>query len=211
VTVRPLDPARDAEPLYALSHAPTGDPSVWTYLFDGPYPDLPAYRATLERQAASEDPLCFVITRAEDDRPLGTLSYMAIVPEHGTVEVGSIWFSAELKRSPEATEAIFLLARHAFDELGYRRLEWKCNSLNEPSRRAAQRFGFEFEGVFRNHRVIKGRSRDTAWFAITDERWPALRSAFETWLDPGNFDDDGRQLVALRDLTKNRQPDSTLR
>ena len=109
---------------------------------------------------------------------------MAIVPEHGSIEIGHIWFSPELQRTPAATEAIFLLARHAFDELGYRRLEWKCNALNQPSRDAAARFGFEFEGVFLQHRVVKGRNRDTAWFAITDTRWPAVRAAFEQWLSP---------------------------
>jgi len=206
VTVRPLDPERDASRLYELSHAPSGDPTIWTYLPAGPYPDLSAYRADLVRQAASEDPLFFVITRASDeDRPLGMISYLAMVPEHGTIEIGHIWFGSELKRSPEATEAIFLLARHALDDLGYRRLEWKCNSLNEPSRRAALRFGFEFEGVFHNHRVVKGRNRDTAWFAITDQRWRAVRGAFDEWLAPGNFDHNGRQIASLRELTESVQ------
>lgn len=201
VTVRPLDPERDTRALYELSHAPTGDPAIWTYLPDGPYPDLPSYRADLARQAAGEDPLFFVITRAsEEDRPLGMISYLAMVPEHGTIELGHIWFSAELKRSPQATEAIFLMAKHAFDDLGNRRLEWKCNALNEPSRRAALRFGFEFEGVFHNHRVVKGRNRDTAWFAITRERWPAVRGAFERWLEPSNFDASGRQIASLREM-----------
>ena len=133
---------------------------------------------------------------------------MSIVPEHGTIELGNIWFGPSLKRTPAATEAIFLLARHAFDDLGYRRLEWKCNALNAPSRAAALRFGFSFEGIFHNHRVVKGRNRDTAWYAITDARWPALRAAFETWLDPLNFDADGEQRERLTDLTATR-PAST--
>jgi RimJ/RimL family protein N-acetyltransferase len=200
--LRPIQPATDAVPLYEISHPPTGDPSIWTYLYDGPYPDLSSFTAVLERQAEGSDPLFFTITRAGETKPLGVLSYMAIVPEHGSIEIGHIWFSPELKRTPAATEAIFLLARHAFDELGYRRLEWKCNALNQPSRDAATRFGFEFEGVFLQHRVVKGRNRDTAWFAITDNRWPPVRAAFEQWLSPDNFDPDGNQRTSLRALTQ---------
>jgi RimJ/RimL family protein N-acetyltransferase len=198
--LRPIRPA-DAAPLYEISHAPAGDPSIWTYLYYGPYPDLESFTAVLEQQAASSDPLFFTITRPDDDTPLGVVSYLAIVPEHGSIELGHIWFSPELKRTPTATEAIFLLARHAFDDLGYRRVEWKCNDLNQSSRNAATRFGFEFEGVFRQHRVIKGRNRDTAWFAITDTRWPGVRTAFEQWLSPDNFDAEGNQLQSLSGLT----------
>ena len=203
--LRPLRPATDAVPLYEASHAPTGDPTIWTYLYTGPYPDLESFSAELEQQAASSDPLFFAITRPGDDTPLGVVSYMAIVPEHGSVELGHIWFSPALQRTPAATEAIFLLIRHAFDELGYRRVEWKCNALNQPSRRAASRFGFEFEGVFRQHRVVKGRNRDTAWFAITDGRWPAIRTAFDQWLGPDNFDSGGNQRESLSHLTASHQ------
>jgi RimJ/RimL family protein N-acetyltransferase len=210
VTVRPLDPGGDAEALYEQSHAPTGDPSVWRYLHSGPYPDLPSYRAALAAQAEAADPLAFVITGAGGDRALGQISYMSIVPEHGRIELGQIWFGAGLKRTAEATEAFYLLARHAFDDLGNRRLEWKCDALNEPSRRAALRFGFEPEGVFRRHQVVKGRNRDTAWFAITDERWPAVRGALQEWLAPGNFDASGAQVASLRQLTANLPKDSTL-
>lgn len=201
VVLRPIDPANDAEPLYAASHSPTGDPRIWTYLYDGPYPDLESFRESLEEQAARHDYVFFAVASAGDGKPLGIVSYLSIVPEHGVIEIGNIWFGPELQRTPGATEAIFLLARHAFDELGYRRLEWKCNALNEPSRSAATRFGFQFEGVFLNHRVVKGHNRDTAWFAITEERWPAIRSAFEQWLSPDNFDADGTQRSRLRDLT----------
>jgi RimJ/RimL family protein N-acetyltransferase len=200
-TVRPLEPDADAATLYTISHAPTGDPSIWTYLYDGPYPSIEPFQQALHRQAAGDDPLFFSITSAGDeDSPRGIVTYMSIVPEHGTIELGNIWFGPRLKRTPAATEAIFLLARHAFDDLGYRRLEWKCNALNAPSRAAALRFGFSYEGVFHNHRVVKGRNRDTAWYAITDARWPALRAAFETWLDPSNFDADGAQRRRLTDL-----------
>jgi RimJ/RimL family protein N-acetyltransferase len=201
VTLRPLDPARDAEELYAISHEPTGDPTIWTYLYEGPYAGVDEYRMDLEVKAVSDDPLFFVVADAVDGRLLGMLSYMSIVPDHGTIEIGNIWFSQALKRTPAATETIFLLAAHAFDDLGHRRLEWKCNALNAPSRAAAERFGFVFEGVFLQHRVVKGRNRDTAWYAITDQRWPAVKAAFEAWLAPQNFDPDGRQRRALRELT----------
>ena len=201
VVVRPLDPAADAQALYALSHAPTGDPSIWTYLYEAPFADVEAYRGFLESKASSEDPQFLVITDAQDGRQLGQITYMSIEPHHGSIELGNIWFSPALQRTPAATEAIFLLAAHAFDELGYRRLEWKCNALNEPSRNAALRYGFLYEGLFMQHRVVKGRNRDTAWFAITDKRWAAVRSAFERWLEPENFEPDGTQIRSLRELT----------
>ena len=140
-------------------------------------------------QAAQErdDPLFFTLVGLPGERPEGVASYLRITPEHGVIEIGNIWFGTPLQRTPAATEAIFLLFRHAFDELGYRRVEWKCNALNKRSRQAAQRFGFRFEGLFRQHMVVKDRSRDTAWYAITDEEWPAVRAGFEAWLDLGNF------------------------
>jgi RimJ/RimL family protein N-acetyltransferase len=201
VTLRPIQPEQDAPGLYQASHAPTGDPTIWTYLYDGPYADLHSFRQSLEDQQQRLDYIFSTVADATTDRPLGIVSYLAIVPEHGTIEIGNIWFSPELQRTPAATETIFLLAKHAFDDLGYRRLEWKCNALNQPSRDAARRFGFEFEGIFLNHRVVKGRNRDTAWFAITDQRWPAIRQAFEAWLSPENFGADGRQRTRLSDLT----------
>ena len=203
VTVRPLNPAADVGRLYVLSHEPSGDPTIWTYLYEGPHASVEEFHRDLEIKAGSDDPLFFVITDASDGRPLGLLSYLAIVPEHGTIEIGHIWFGPELKRTPAATEAIFLVAAHAFDDLGYRRLEWKCNALNATSRAAAERFGFVFEGVFLQHRVVKGRNRDTAWYAITDKRWPYVREAFQSWLSPENFEPDGQQRRSLRSLTAN--------
>jgi RimJ/RimL family protein N-acetyltransferase len=201
VVLRPLDPAADADALYALSHEPTGDPSIWTYLYDQPFATVDAYRDYLQERATSADPLVFVITDAHDGRQLGQLTYMSIEPDHGSIELGSIWFSPELQRTPAATETIFLLTAHAFDDLGYRRLEWKCNALNEASRNAALRYGFLYEGLFLQHRVVKGRNRDTAWFALTDKRWPAVKAAFETWLAAENFKPDGLQVRSLRELT----------
>lgn len=206
VLLRPIDPARDAASLFGPTHAPTGDPSAWTYLFDEPSDDQTALEASLRKHSVSTDPVFFAICplsnlgsaeRRAVPRALGEAALMSIVPEHGTIEIGHVLFSPPLQHTRAATEAIYLLAREAIDELGYRRLEWKCDSLNAPSRRAALRYGFRFEGVFAQHRVYKGRSRDTAWFAITDERWPGVRAAFERWLAPENFDAEGRQRERL--------------
>jgi RimJ/RimL family protein N-acetyltransferase len=210
VTLRRLDPHRDAASLYAVSHAPTGDPRIWTYLYDGPYPSLDAFTEALTAQARSTDPMFLTIVRTDPasgaEIPCGVCSFMSIVPEHGTIEIGNIWFAPELQRTAAATEAIFLLAEHAFQALGYRRLEWKCNALNAPSRNAALRFGFRFEGVFAQHRVVKGRNRDTAWFAITDRRWPQLHEVFLQWLAPANFDSRGAQRSSLRSLVEAIEP-----
>ncbi len=193
VELRPIDVLTDAEPLFSASR----DPGIWTYLFDGPYDDLGSFRTALEAAAPLEDPFRYTIVPLSSGHPEGMASYLRITPEHGVIEIGNIWFGTPMQRTTAATEAIFLLASNAFDTLGYRRLEWKCNALNAPSRRAADRFGFRFEGVFERHMVVKGHNRDTAWYAITDDRWPAVRAAFEAWLSPSNFDTDGRQQVAL--------------
>lgn len=200
VLLRPLDPANDAEPLYAESHPPKGDTDLWTYLPDGPYRDATELRDALEAAATSEDPLFYALVLRAAEQPVGVASYLRITPEHGVIEIGHIWFGASLRRSVAATEAIYLLAANAFDELGYRRLEWKCNALNAASRRAAERFGFRFEGVFARHMIVKGRNRDTAWYAITDDEWPAVRAGFQAWLSPENLDEAGRQKRRLGDL-----------
>ena len=200
VLLRPLDPDRDAEALYAESHPPFADPGLWTYLPNGPYRDPAELRDALRVAAASEDPLFFTLVPLPAERPAGVASYLRITPDHGVIEIGHIWFGASLRRTTAATEAIYLLAAHAFDDLGYRRLEWKCDSLNQASRRAAERFGFRFEGVFRSHMVVKGRNRDTAWFAITDDEWPAVRAGFRAWLSPDNLDDAGEQKRSLGEL-----------
>lgn len=200
VILRPLDYSADAAPLYALSHLPTGDPSIWTYLPDGPYDSPDDLARMLEWAQRSEDPLYFALARPPGERPLGLASYMRITPEHGVIEIGGIWFGPPLRRTTAATEAIYLLARNAFEDLGYRRLEWKCDALNAGSRCAAERFGFRLEGIFSNHMVIKGRNRDTAWYAITDDQWPAIRTGFDAWLAPSNFDRDGAQQRRLAEL-----------
>jgi RimJ/RimL family protein N-acetyltransferase len=200
VRVRPLHGSAHAEALYAESHPPAGDPHLWTYLPTGPYRDVDELRRALIVAEGSEDPLFFTLVHVASDRPAGVASYLRITPAHGVIEIGHIWFGATLRRSVAATEAIYLLAAHAFDELGYRRLEWKCDALNQPSRRAAERFGFRYEGTFLQHMVVKGRNRDTAWYAITDEEWPAVCAGFSAWLAAENFDTSGRQGRRLGEL-----------
>jgi RimJ/RimL family protein N-acetyltransferase len=199
VLLRPFDPERDAEPFFRETHAPDGDPSIWTYLPDGPYESVGQMRAALAGAAESEDPLWFTIVPA-DGEPAGRVSYMRIDPAMGVIEIGGIFFGPRLQRTTASTEAIYLLARHAFEDLGYRRLEWKCNALNEPSRRAAARFGFTFEGIFRQHMIVKGHNRDTAWFSIVDGEWPRIAAGFEAFLAPENFDAEGRQRRPLAEL-----------
>jgi RimJ/RimL family protein N-acetyltransferase len=197
--LEPLDPARHADDLFA-ANALDPDARHWTYLPYGPFPDLAAYRAWMEATCLGDDPLFFAIVDPVSSRPVGLASYLRIEPLFGSIEVGHLRFSPRLQRTPAATEAMVLMMRNAF-ELGYRRYEWKCDALNAPSRAAAQRLGLSFEGVFRHAWVMKGRNRDTAWFAATDHDWPALARVFEQWLAPANFDGDGRQRVRLTELT----------
>lgn len=194
--LEPLDVKKHARQLFASN---TLD-SNWTYLPYGPFAEFEDYIAWLETQCLGRDPLFFAIVDAKSSEAVGIASYLRITPDCGSIEVGHLNFSPKLQRTPAATEAMFLMMRHAF-ELGYRRYEWKCDSLNEPSRNAALRLGLSFEGIFRQATVRKGRNRDTAWYAAIDKEWPALRAAFETWLSPDNFDADGRQLVSLAALT----------
>jgi RimJ/RimL family protein N-acetyltransferase len=199
VLLRPVEATSDAQPLYTISHPPAGDPAIWTYLPDGPYESPEHLRQALTWAQSAEDFVYFTLVDLPRERVLGLASYLRIAPEHGSIEIGHIWFGAQLQRTTAATEAIYLLARHAFEDLGYRRLEWKCNALNAASRRAAERFGFTFEGVFRQHQIVKGRNRDTAWYAITDSDWPPIRAGFSAWLQDGNFDEHGRQVRSLRE------------
>jgi RimJ/RimL family protein N-acetyltransferase len=170
----------------------------WTYLSIGPFADFDTYRAWVSRVETSDDPLFFAIMDADTSKAVGVAALMRVDRANGTIEVGNINYSPLLQRQPAATEAMFLLMRRVFDELGYRRLEWKCDSLNAASRKAAQRLGFMYEGLFRQAVVYKGRNRDTAWFSIVDVDWPALKAVHERWLAPGNFDADGRQKLSLR-------------
>ncbi|AHV92402.1 GNAT family N-acetyltransferase [Bordetella holmesii] len=197
--LEPLDAERHAADLFAAySAAPDG--RDWTYLAVGPFVTQQAYRTYCEQAAQSDDPMHFAVIDRASGRAVGTLAFMRIDVANGVIEVGSVTFSGALRRTPISTEAQFLFMRRAFDELGYRRYEWKCDSLNAPSRQTAARLGFQFEGIFRQAVVYKGRTRDTAWFSITDAQWPARRAAFEQWLAPENFDAQGRQRARLQDL-----------
>lgn len=198
--LEPLSADRHAEALYDAD-ARDADGRSWTYLPYGPFPDLESYRAWMNTVCGGEDPRFFAIIQKLDGKPLGVASYLRIAPASGAIEVGHIHYSEQLKRSPAATEAMFLMMKRAFG-LGYRRYEWKCDALNAASRAAAQRLGFSFEGVFRQATVYKGRSRDTAWYAVIDSEWPALFQAYSAWLEPGNFDAQGRQRTRLSDLTR---------
>jgi RimJ/RimL family protein N-acetyltransferase len=176
------------------------DTRGWTYLGDEMPVSEAAYRARLEAMETSQDPLFHVVLDRASGEALGIASYLRIDPGNGVIEVGHLHFGPKLQRAPAATEAMALMMTRAFDELGYRRYEWKCDSLNAPSRAAALRLGFTFEGIFRNAVVVKGRSRDTAWFSITDAEWPRVRAGFAAWLDPANFDAEGRQRRGLAEL-----------
>jgi RimJ/RimL family protein N-acetyltransferase len=192
--LEPLDLERHGDALYDANAR--GDGSAWTYLFAEEPASREAYLAYMQATFMGDDPLCFTIIDRATRMAVGVASYMRIVPQHGCIEVGHINFSPALQRTPVATEAMYLMMRRVF-ELGYRRYEWKCDALNEPSRAAARRLGFSFEGVFRQATVVKGRNRDTAWFSVIDGEWPARREAFQRWLHPSNFDDQGKQRARL--------------
>lgn len=198
VRLEPLDPVVHGEALYEGTHADDRD-ELWRYLSEGPFPNRSMFDDYLQQQAASDDPLFFAIVDRASGLALGKAAYLRVELVHKVIEVGHILFTAKLKRTIGATEAMFLMAQHVF-ELGYRRYEWKCNALNAPSRRAAQRLGFTFEGIFRQHMIVKGRNRDTAWFSMLDSEWPQRKANFEHWLDSENFDEHGRQRVSLTEL-----------
>jgi RimJ/RimL family protein N-acetyltransferase len=217
VTLEPLDAERHTA---ALWQATDGHDELWTWLFDGPFAaESDLHRAIEAKQAAASSLFLAIVPAAKGQpgssdpqsgypagpgpwggRAAGWACYMRMEPQHGVIEVGNILLSPALQRTTAATEAMFLLASHIFDHLGYRRFEWKCNAENLPSRRAAERLGFTFEGIFRQHMIVKGRNRDTAWFSMLDREWPARKRAFETWLDPANFDGDGRQRRGLAEI-----------
>lgn len=187
------------------------DPAVWDYLPYGPFAGIAEYRAWLEKMEGGADPMFYALRDRRTGQVGGVASYLRITPEAGTIEVGHINLSPALQRGRASTEAMFLMMDWAF-AAGYRRYEWKCDALNIPSRRAAQRLGFSYEGTFRQAAVVKGRNRDTAWFSVIDGEWPELKAAFETWLDPGNFGSDGMQRQSLSGLTRGAgfQPDPEL-
>jgi len=197
--VEPLDPERHAADLHD-ANLEDREQRIWTYMPYGPFKSLADYRAWIERACLGDDPLFHAILDKADGTACGVASYLRIDPPFGVIEVGHINLAPRLQSTIAATEAMYLMMRRVFDELGYRRYEWKCNALNARSCRAAVRLGFQYEGLFRQATISKGRNRDTAWYAIVDKDWPATRTAFESWLDPANFDGDGRQRQSLSDL-----------
>ncbi len=194
-----LDAERHAEGLHA-AYAENRDGGNWTYLPYGPFSSSGEYREWAAAMQDVDDPYFFVIVDGSSETPIGVASYLRVVPLMGSIEVGHLNFSPALQRTLVSTEAMYLMMKRVFDDWGYRRYEWKCDSLNAPSVAAAKRLGFRYEGIFRNQVVVKGRNRDTAWFSMTDEEWPAIRDAMESWLDPRNFDDGGSQRRRLGDL-----------
>jgi len=205
ITLAPLDAEKHADALFEGANGGDKD-RVWTYLFEGPYTDPEAFKASIAAKAQSADPLFFAILDNATGAAVGYQTFLRIDPPNRVIEVGNILYTPAMQRTAGATEAQCLFARYVFDDLGYRRYEWKCNNLNAPSKRAAERFGFTFEGIFRQHMIVKGRNRDTAWFAMLDSEWPARKAAYERWLKPDNFDAAGRQKVSLSDLMPRTAP-----
>src|SRR5688572_10771983 len=195
VLVQPLDPLVHGDALYQGTHSDHSE-ELWRYLPEGPFPDRPTFDVYLKHASVSADPLFFAIVDKPSGLAAGMAAYLRIDPIHKVIEVGHILFTPKLQRTVAATEAMFLMAKHVFD-LGYRRYVWKCNSLNAPSLSAARRLGFTFEGVFRQHMIVKARNRDTAWFSMLDSEWPARKASFEAWLAPDNFDANGQQKTRL--------------
>jgi len=203
--LEPFDAARHATQLYdALQRDVDG--RNWTYLPVGPFESFDAFRAWAEPASVGDDPVFYAVIDGATGQAVGYASYLRIDPKSGVIEVGHINYTPLLQRQPAATETMYLMMRRVFGELGYRRYEWKCNALNAPSRAAAARLGFTYEGTFRQAMVVKGQNRDTAWFSILDSEWPALKVAFERWLAPANFDAAGKQRESLSALTKAALP-----
>ena len=195
--VEPVDVARHAAELHEANRD-DAEGRNWTYLQSNPFTELEPYREWLAKSSATDDPMLHAIIDGRSGKAIGVAAFMRIDPAHGTIEVGHVNFSPRLQRTVMATEAMALMMRRVFDELGYRRYEWKCDDLNLPSKAAATRLGFRFEGVFRQVMVYKGRNRDTAWFSMLDREWAAIRAEYDRWLDPSNFDEAGRQRTPLR-------------
>lgn len=199
--LEPLDPQRHQEQLFAASTPPNAA-QLFQYLPEKPPGDINAFGDWMQKSAASEDPLFFAVIDKQTGRCEGRQTLMRITPDQQCIEIGNIYWGPAIAGTRVTTEANYLFACYCLETLGYRRYEWKCNALNAPSRKAALRFGFEFEGLFRRHIIVRSRSRDTTWFSIIKEQWPALKSAYEQWLDPNNFDESNQQKTRLSELTR---------
>jgi RimJ/RimL family protein N-acetyltransferase len=195
--LEPLDTERHENELLESAREPGSD-NRFRYLFEDAPGDAVVFRSWIEKAAKSDDPLFFAVINKKTGRAEGRQALMRIDPVHGVIEVGNILWGPAIARTRVATEALYLFAEYVFDTLGYRRFEWKCNDLNEPSKLAAERFGFTFEGIFRQHMVAKGENRNTAWFAMTDGDWSLAKKSYQAWLAPENFGDDGQQKASLK-------------
>jgi len=199
VRLEPLDPQKHGDELFAASSVTDAD-QRFTWLFEFPPATRAEFEPWLDKVSKSEDPLFFAVIDKASGKVAGRQTLMRIDTTHGVIEIGNIYWGPLISRKPAATEAQFLFMQYIFDELGYRRYEWKCNNDNAPSKRAAERFGFTFEGIFRQHMVAKGKNRDTAWYSVIDSEWPALKKAYQAWLAPENFDSDGQQIKRFEEF-----------
>ncbi len=206
VRLEPLDAERHGESMFTAAHEPEAALRIWDYLYDGPWPSVAAYKADLRRQSAMLDRIYHAVLPEGVAGAQGQASYLDLSATDGVIEIGHIWFGVALQRTRAATEALYLLLDHAMGELGYRRMQWRCNALNAKSRGAARRLGFRFEGIFQNHQIFKGMNRDTAWYSILDDEWPEVRRILQAWLEPANFDADGVAKTSLATMMGARRP-----
>ena len=205
ITLEPLDDKKHTQALYDAGHDSPEALSIWDYLAYGPWPDVESYRAVIRNQSASFDPIFYAIRCNKSGEICGQISLLDINAQNGVAEIGHIWFAPKLQRTQGATEAMYIAMDYAMSDLGYRRMQWRCNSLNEKSRSAAKRLGFRHEGIFYNHLIFKGKNRDTAWYSILDDEWPEVKDKLSTWLSTGNFDTNGTALTSLSALMATRQ------
>ena len=205
ITLEPQNANKHTEELYKAGHDTAEALAIWDYLAYGPWPDAASYKHTLRAQSSSFDTIFFTLVDNASGRACGQASFLDMNPQNGVIEIGHIWFSPALQRTAAGTEALYLMLCLAMDDLGYRRMQWRCNSLNEKSRGAARRLGFRFEGIFYNHMIFKGKNRDTTRYSILDNDWPEVRQIIGQWLQPDNFKQDGTPLTSLTDLMQNRK------
>ena len=206
VRLEPLDPQRHGDELYRLSHEDETARAIWSYLPQGPWPNRATYLDALRANAADLTRIFYAICPLPHAAPAGQASFMDIDANNGVIEIGYIWFAPALQRTRAATQSLYLMLDYAMSELKYRRMQWRCNALNEKSRAAAKRLGFRFEGIFHNHLIYKGLNRDTAWYSILDDEWPEVKTTLEAWLDDSNFDSSERARHSLREMMDKRGP-----
>jgi RimJ/RimL family protein N-acetyltransferase len=206
VILEPQDADKHAAALFEASHGSEEGLRIWDYLAVGPWADEKSFKAALRDQSTSLDPIFYTVCDKASGAPCGQISLMDIHPQNGTIEIGNIWFGPSLQRTRGATEALFIALAYAMDDLGYRRMQWRCNSLNVRSRNAARRLGFRFEGTFHNHLIFKGMNRDTTWYSILEDEWPEIRGILAKWLAADNFDNAGRARGSLAGMMENRAP-----